>query len=209
MDQRFVGCPMNYTVASCYYLARIMLNEGDWNIKHIHYSGYIATQLQPAVSVLVEMMGFPKTHHQAVYNKYNDKKFKRVANFVERWMAVQFPQIIDPPRDVDAEYGQQQPRTRRRNVRRAARREREPEPEPEPEPQPEPEPEPELEPEPEPKLESVWNDAESEHWWVDEEVLYPPPLRHTEAHVKISDLADGQFICSIGNGAYAACSGVV
>ncbi|KAK6359687.1 hypothetical protein TWF696_000829 [Orbilia brochopaga] len=30
MDQRFVGCPMHYTVAACYYLARIMLNECEW-----------------------------------------------------------------------------------------------------------------------------------------------------------------------------------
>ncbi|EPS44722.1 hypothetical protein H072_1270 [Dactylellina haptotyla CBS 200.50] len=90
MDTRFVGTPMSYTTAACYYLAMIMLNEGDWNVKHVHFSGYTAEQLRPAIEVLIEMMGIPQVHHPATFHKYSDKKFKRVAAFVEKWMMAQF-----------------------------------------------------------------------------------------------------------------------
>ncbi|KAK6543096.1 hypothetical protein TWF694_007019 [Orbilia ellipsospora] len=93
MDNRFVGTPISYTAAASYYLAMIMLNEGDWDVKHIHYSGYTAEQLKPAIEVLIEMMGLPQIHHPATFNKYSDKKFKRVASFVEKWMCAQFNNI--------------------------------------------------------------------------------------------------------------------
>ncbi|KAJ6260490.1 LOW QUALITY PROTEIN: Cyclin-A2-1 [Drechslerella dactyloides] len=121
MDQRFVGTPMNYVVAACYYLARIMLNEGDWETKHIHYSGYTAAQLGPSVQILVETMGDPKSHHPAVYNKYADKRFKRVATFVERWMGVQFPHTNRP-----ASQGEDsnQTKTKKKGSKKGAKKER-------------------------------------------------------------------------------------
>ncbi|KAF3914896.1 Cyclin-A2-1 [Dactylellina cionopaga] len=100
MDPRFVGTPMSYITAASYYLARIMLNEGDWNLKHIHYSGYTSEQLRPAVEVLIEMMGVPSVHHPATFSKYSDKKFKRVAAFVEKWMVAQFQSM--PPSPTNA-----------------------------------------------------------------------------------------------------------
>ncbi|KAF3908703.1 Cyclin-B2-1 [Arthrobotrys entomopaga] len=115
MDKRFVGTPISYTAAASYYLAMIMLNEGDWNVKHIHYSGYTAEQLKPAIEVLIEMMGLPQIHHPATFNKYSDKKFKRVASFVEKWMCAQFnnigpfsPSAYDPAHCVSTKNGPSQ-----------------------------------------------------------------------------------------------------
>ncbi|KAF3932896.1 Cyclin-B2-1 [Dactylella cylindrospora] len=90
MDERFVGAPMSFVVAASYYIAMIMLNKGDWTTAHIHYSGYTSSQLAKAVEILVESCGLPHTHHPAIYDKYSEKPYKRVALFVEKWMRCQF-----------------------------------------------------------------------------------------------------------------------
>jgi G2/mitotic-specific cyclin 3/4 len=54
---------------------------------HVHYSGYTYSQLRPIVERLLECCEDPHHHHQAVYTKYSDKRFKRAAIFVEGEMA--------------------------------------------------------------------------------------------------------------------------
>lgn len=98
MDERFVGNPPSYIAAGSHCLARLMLRKGDWvwwktlwskpiaNItqskKHIHYSGYTWTQLRPLVALVRECCENPEKHHNAVYQKYSDRRFKRAAQFV-------------------------------------------------------------------------------------------------------------------------------
>ena len=49
----------------------------------MHYSGYTFAQLRPLVKLILECCEDPHRHHQAVYNKYCDKRYKRAAVFVE------------------------------------------------------------------------------------------------------------------------------
>lgn len=56
----------------------------------MHYSGYTFSQLRPLVKLILECCEDPHRHHQAVYNKYCDKRYKRAAVFVEDEMVKGF-----------------------------------------------------------------------------------------------------------------------
>jgi G2/mitotic-specific cyclin 3/4 len=56
----------------------------------MHYSGYTFSQLRPLVKLLLECCEDPHRHHQAVFNKYCDKRYKRAAVFVEDEMVKGF-----------------------------------------------------------------------------------------------------------------------
>ncbi|KAK5955653.1 B-type cyclin [Knufia fluminis] len=83
MDERFIGSVPSFLAAASHCLAREMLRKGHWTQPHVHYSGYTWSQLRPAVQLLLECCDDPRKHHQAVFNKYCDKRYKRAAAFVE------------------------------------------------------------------------------------------------------------------------------
>ncbi|KAJ4509757.1 B-type cyclin [Exophiala dermatitidis] len=83
MDERFIGSPPSFTAAASHCLARLMLRKGTWTPHHVHYSGYTYSQLKPLVSLLLECCDDPRKHHNAVFNKYSDKRYKRASAFVE------------------------------------------------------------------------------------------------------------------------------
>lgn len=83
MDERFIGSVPSFLAAASHCLARQMLRKGSWTPHHVHYSGYTWTQLKPVVQLLLDCCEDPRKHHQAVFNKYCDKRYKRAAAFVE------------------------------------------------------------------------------------------------------------------------------
>ena len=83
MDERFIGCVPSFLAAASHCLAREMLRKGHWTPHHVHYSGYTWSQLRPIVQLLLDCCEDPRKHHQAVFNKYCDKRYKRAAAFVE------------------------------------------------------------------------------------------------------------------------------
>ncbi|KAL7274061.1 B-type cyclin [Rhizina undulata] len=89
MDERFVGSPPSFLAAGAHCLSRHMLKKGDWTPAHTFFSGYTASQLQPLLTTLIECCENPKNHHNAVYEKFADKRFKRASLFVETWMATE------------------------------------------------------------------------------------------------------------------------
>ncbi|KAJ6144764.1 G2/mitotic-specific cyclin-4 [Penicillium chermesinum] len=70
MDERFVSTPPSFSSAGAHCLARLMLQKGAWTPAHAHYSGYIYSQLT-------------QRHHQAIHEKYMDRRFKRASLFVD------------------------------------------------------------------------------------------------------------------------------
>jgi len=50
---------------------------------HVYYSGYTWTQIRPVVALLLECCEHPDKHHNAVFEKYSDRKYKRTAVFVQ------------------------------------------------------------------------------------------------------------------------------
>ncbi|KIW98116.1 uncharacterized protein Z519_01700 [Cladophialophora bantiana CBS 173.52] len=83
MDERFIGSPPSFTAAASHCLARIMLRKGTWTAHHVYYASYTYSQLKPLINLLLECCEDPRKHHNAVFNKYCDKRYKRASAFVE------------------------------------------------------------------------------------------------------------------------------
>ncbi|PVI01051.1 hypothetical protein DM02DRAFT_366603 [Periconia macrospinosa] len=98
MDERFVACAPSFLAAAAHCLARFMLKKGEWSQAHVHYSGYTLSQLRQILIVMLECCENPQKHHSAVYEKYQDKRYKRASLFVETEIQRGF-QIPLPPRD--------------------------------------------------------------------------------------------------------------
>jgi len=86
MDRRLVGSPPSFLAAGAHRLARQMLGKGEWTPAHSYFSGYTPSQLDPIVKIIIEGCHDPTEHHNAIYEKYSDKKFRRSARFVDTWM---------------------------------------------------------------------------------------------------------------------------
>lgn len=50
---------------------------------HKYYSGYTWSQLRPLVSMMLECCENPQKHHAAVFEKYEDRRYKRASTFVQ------------------------------------------------------------------------------------------------------------------------------
>ncbi|KAK6527979.1 hypothetical protein TWF281_009238 [Arthrobotrys megalospora] len=125
-ELRFVGTPWSYVVAAAYYVSMIILDtgRGEWTPAHIYYSGHCASQLAPAVQVLIEMMNAPEEHHRAVFTKYNRKNHRRIAGFVERWMVAQFAHVEEPVEGLEAAQAEGRERETEIRIQRGLDRER-------------------------------------------------------------------------------------
>ncbi|KAJ6005608.1 hypothetical protein N7451_003552 [Penicillium sp. IBT 35674x] len=83
MDERFVCTPPSFAAAGAHCLARLMLRKGCWTPAHAYYSGYTYAQLLPVITNMLDCCQNQQTHHQAIYEKYVDRRFKRASLFVE------------------------------------------------------------------------------------------------------------------------------
>ncbi|KAJ5587060.1 uncharacterized protein N7459_002825 [Penicillium hispanicum] len=83
MDERFVCTPPSFAAAGAHCLARLMLQKGFWTPDHAYYSGYLYQQLIPVMTTMLECCENPQRHHQAIYDKYLDRRFKRASLYVE------------------------------------------------------------------------------------------------------------------------------
>ncbi|KAL8783914.1 MAG: hypothetical protein Q9195_009245 [Heterodermia aff. obscurata] len=83
MDERFVGSPPSFLAAGAHCLARMMLKKGHWSIEHIYFSNYTYTQLHSLVSLMLDCCLHPHQHHNAIFEKYGDKRYKRASHFVQ------------------------------------------------------------------------------------------------------------------------------
>ncbi|CAD0081868.1 unnamed protein product [Aureobasidium vineae] len=86
MDERFVGCTPSFLAAGAHCLARLMLRKGDWTQAHVYYSNYTYAQIRQLLAVMVECCETPDVHHNAVFVKYQDRRFKRASLFVQTEM---------------------------------------------------------------------------------------------------------------------------
>lgn len=90
MDERFVGSPPSYTAAASHCLSRLLLKKGGWTQKHVYYSGYTYSQLVTCLNTLLSCCEDAQKHHGAVFDKYTDKRHKRVSIYVRDQMIMGF-----------------------------------------------------------------------------------------------------------------------
>ncbi|EEA29019.1 B-type cyclin [Talaromyces marneffei ATCC 18224] len=98
MDERFVGSPPSFTAAGAHCLARMMLHKGDWSHAHVYYSNYTYAQLFQLLLTILECCENPSKHHNAIYDKYSERRFKRSSLFVEAEIAKGF-RLMEPSKD--------------------------------------------------------------------------------------------------------------
>jgi hypothetical protein len=82
MDERFVGCKPSFLAAGAHCMARLMLRKGTWSKAHVYYSNYTYRQLHRVLKGIHSCCIEAQKHHNAVYDKYTDKRYKRASSFV-------------------------------------------------------------------------------------------------------------------------------
>ncbi|KAG7192670.1 uncharacterized protein KQ657_001451 [Scheffersomyces spartinae] len=86
MDHRFVASQPSWLAAGAHYLSRQLLNKGDWTEAHVFYSGYTEAQLRPLASVLLHNCQHPERNHRAIYEKYQERRYRRLSLFVQDYL---------------------------------------------------------------------------------------------------------------------------
>lgn len=86
MDHRFVASQPSWLAAGAHYLLRKMLNKGSWTDAHVFYSGYTEEQLKPLARIMMEMCSSAETHHKAIFEKYQERRYRRSLLFVQEFL---------------------------------------------------------------------------------------------------------------------------
>lgn len=88
MSHLFIACPPSFAAAIADYISRAILNKEEiWTDAHVYFSTYTEAQIKPAVEVLIsECLDNGRERHGAIFDKYSDKKHKKVSLFVEAYL---------------------------------------------------------------------------------------------------------------------------
>lgn len=84
MEPKLVASPPSWLAAGAHYVSRKMLARGKWSQAHVFYSGYTEEQLKPLAQLLVVACKDPVTTHKAIFEKYQERRFRRSATFVQK-----------------------------------------------------------------------------------------------------------------------------
>jgi hypothetical protein len=74
LDHRFMAYLPSHVAAGAMYLARAILERGEWDATLSHYAGYDEEEVQPVFKLMVDYLARPVTH-EAFFKKYASKKF--------------------------------------------------------------------------------------------------------------------------------------
>lgn len=85
-DSRFVASQPSWLAAGAHYLLRKMLNKGHWTELHVFYSGYTEEQLKPLARIYMEICLRAELHHKAIYEKYQERRYRRSSLFVQDFL---------------------------------------------------------------------------------------------------------------------------
>lgn len=86
MDSKFVSSQPSWLAAGAHYLSRKLLNKGKWTDLHIFYSGYTEMQLKPLARVLLSNCKNPIDNHKSIFEKYQERRYKRSSAFVQEYL---------------------------------------------------------------------------------------------------------------------------
>ncbi|KAL9604488.1 MAG: hypothetical protein Q9219_000453 [cf. Caloplaca sp. 3 TL-2023] len=74
LDHRFLPYPPSHIAAGAMYLARVILERGEWDATLAHYSGYTEDEIEPVFKLMIDYLRRPVVH-EAFFKKYASKKF--------------------------------------------------------------------------------------------------------------------------------------
>jgi hypothetical protein len=84
LDHRFMAYRPSHVAAGAMYLARLMLDRGEWDATLSYYAGYTEDEVEPVVHLMVGFLARPVAH-EAFDKKYAAKKFLRASLLARQW----------------------------------------------------------------------------------------------------------------------------
>ncbi|GKU13689.1 unnamed protein product [Fusarium langsethiae] len=84
LDHRFMAYRPSHVAAGAMYLARLMLDRGEWDATLSYYAGYTEDEVEPVVHLMVDFLARPVAH-EAFDKKYAAKKFLRASLLARQW----------------------------------------------------------------------------------------------------------------------------
>ncbi|KAM5383936.1 hypothetical protein ACJA88_003091 [Fusarium oxysporum] len=84
LDHRFMAYRPSHIAAGAMYLARLMLDRGEWDETLSYYAGYTEDEIEPVVHLMVDYLARPVTH-EAFFKKYASKKFLKASILARQW----------------------------------------------------------------------------------------------------------------------------
>ncbi|TEY46200.1 hypothetical protein BOTCAL_0320g00110 [Botryotinia calthae] len=84
LDHRFMKYLPSHVAAASMYLARLILEKGEWDPMLTHYSGYSEDEIEPVFQLMVDYLARPVTH-EAFFKKYASKKFLKASILTRSW----------------------------------------------------------------------------------------------------------------------------
>jgi hypothetical protein len=84
LDHRFMAYRPSHVAAGAMYLARLMLDRGEWDATLSYYAGYTEDEVEPVVHLMVDYLARPVAH-EAFDKKYAAKKFLRASLLARQW----------------------------------------------------------------------------------------------------------------------------
>ncbi|THX59927.1 A/B/D/E cyclin [Aureobasidium pullulans] len=84
LDHRFIKYPPSHVAAAAMYLARLVLDRGEWDATLATYAGYTEQEIEPVFKLMVDYLHGP-VQHDAFFRKYASKKFLKASIVLRQW----------------------------------------------------------------------------------------------------------------------------
>jgi len=84
LDHRFMAYRPSHVAAAAMYLARLILDRGEWDETIEFYAGYTEEEIDPVFQLMVDYLARPVVH-EAFFKKYASKKFLKASILTRQW----------------------------------------------------------------------------------------------------------------------------
>ncbi|KAB5580804.1 cyclin-like protein [Coniochaeta sp. 2T2.1] len=84
LDHRFMGYRPSHIAAGAMYLARVVLDRGEWDETLAYYAGYTEEEIEPVFLLMIDYLARPVVH-EAFFKKYASKKFLKASIVTRAW----------------------------------------------------------------------------------------------------------------------------
>ncbi|KAJ9157772.1 G2/mitotic-specific cyclin-B [Pleurostoma richardsiae] len=84
LDHRFMAYRPSHVAAAAMYLARLILDRGEWDETIAYYAGYTEEEIEPVFHLMVDYLARPVVH-EAFFKKYASKKFLKASILTRQW----------------------------------------------------------------------------------------------------------------------------
>lgn len=99
VDHRLLDHPPSLVAAAAVWLAREVLERGEWTPTLVHYSTYAEPELLGTAEIMLDYCLRPPAHLH-FHKKYSSKKFMRASAYVMEWAKNTFPHAVITQDDV-------------------------------------------------------------------------------------------------------------